>query len=285
MFNYFLLFLFFIVHISCSDDDDSRGENGRPSLIKTNQERKGKISFYYQNDRISKIIEEKDATFLFGYEKDQLIYFDSAPTDKDIADGNTTTRFERKGNEIIVTFSNDPSWEFHEEAIIKLGENDIPVKMTYTGLFYPDDLFYDTGKNGLSITGFYESEGIYYSTFTFDPSTGKLIKEEIYGVGSRTEKIFTYTYEYEDSPGIFSRINLPLWFHAYINHTIRNAKTGLEPSIINYVNNISKKDIEYLQGDIVYSIEINYSYQYNKSGFPISMHNDQDNTSTITIKY
>lgn len=192
--NYILLFFLPISYTSCSNTDESNSENGRPNFIIINQEQKSKIKFYYQDDYISKIIEEKGSTIHFEYNNDELISIFLSPTDPQKADDNILIKFSRKGNKVIVTKS-DNSESSAEE--IELDENNIPIKMTYKGLYFPEfEKYYNY---------------TYHSSFTFDSQTQELLKEEIFFENS-SDIIYTYTYEYEDSPGIFSKVNLPLWF-------------------------------------------------------------------------
>lgn len=257
-------------YTSCSDNDNSKGENSRPSSIETNQEQKSKIKFHYQDDRISKIIKEKGSTIHFEYNNNELISIFLSPTDPQKADGNLI-KFSKKGNKVIVTKSNDS--ESHTEEI-ELDENNIPIKMTYKGLYFPEFEDYNNYT--------------YHSSFTFDSQTQKLLKEEIFFENS-SDIIYTYTYEYEDSPGIFSKVNLPLWFYVYCCHQFRNSTTGIELLFTNYANNILEKNIALLVDDMILNTRINYTYSYNKNGFPsiVTTHNrDEENDEfTVNIKY
>lgn len=269
--NYILLFSLFISYVSCSDDNDLKGANGRPSFIKTDQDQKGNIEFYYQDKCISKIIEEKGSTIHFEYDNDELISISLSPTDPQKADGNIFIKFSREGNKIIAIKSGDCDSSTEE---IELDKNNIPIKMKYKGLYFPE------------FNDYYNYA--YYSSFTFDTQTQKLLKEEIFSENT-SDIIYTYTYEYEDSPGIFSEINLPLWFHAYCSHQLRNSTTGIELLFINYMNNISEKNIELLVDDVIISQKINYTYSHNKNGFPnsVTTHNRDEELDNFTasIKY
>lgn len=260
-------------NISCSNDNESKEENGRPhsiTLLNSKGESTDKIRFYYQDNCITQIVAEKDNTTDYKYENNEITSIWSSPTDKEMADGNSVTRFSREGNKINIVTSMDPFWETYEKEI-ELDENDIPIKMTYKGMYFPDSE--------------YDQEGMYYSTFKFDPKTKKLLEEEIFHFDSST-KLFTYSYKYEDTPGAFSEVNLPLWFHAYINHTLRDGSTAYKSLFINYVNNISEKNIEYIADDIVYHTKVNYTYSYNKNNFPITINaRCEEVESTIRIKY
>lgn len=269
--NYILLFFLPISYTSCSNTDESNRENGRPNFIIINQEQKSKIKFYYQDDYISKIIEEKGSTIHFEYNNDELISIFLSPTDPPKADDNILIKFSRKGNKVIVTKS-DNSESSTEE--IELDENNIPIKMRYKGLYFPEfEKYYNY---------------TYHSSFTFDSQTQELLKEEIFFENS-SDIIYTYTYEYEDSPGIFSKVNLPLWFYAYCSHQFRNSTTGIELLFTNYANNIIEKNIDLLVDDMILNTRINYTYSYNKDGFPniVTTHNRDEETDefTVNIKY
>ena len=96
--------------------------------------------------------------------------------------------------------------------------------------------------------------------------------------------IATRTYEYEDTPGIFSKVDLPLWFYAYINQV--GFLLGTNIAYMNYFNNISKTSYEPTEpSDKDKAGEISYNYKYNKDGFPISIYGFYANDKTIRIDY
>lgn len=272
-FDYILLLVLFMGYTSCSDNDNSKSENGKPSFIETNQNVKSRIKFYYQDNHISKIVEKEGSTIYFEYNNNELISLSLCPTNQEIMDGNIFIKFSKVENKIIINKSGDCETSTAE---IELNENDIPIKMTYKGLDFPE------------LENSFNPNISYYSQFTFAPQTSKLLKEEIF-YQNYSDIIYSYTYEYEESPGIFNEINLPLWFHAYCCHYARNATTGFELLFANYTNNVLEKNIDLFVDDMILNTRINYVYSYDKCGFPgiITTHNrdKKSDNQIINIKY
>ncbi len=265
--NYFLFIFIIAGTISCNDDEEIRltKENGKPSFIKFD-EYDGDIYFYYEGNHITQIIEEKGAIINFKYINDELASLSMRPTDKEMPDGNVFIEFKKEDNKIIVESTVDP---FFDTIIkeIELDENNIPIKITDKGLYHREEKLED---------------GAYYSVLLFDPKTKNLIKEETFDIAT-SQLIATRTYQYENTPGIFSKTDFPLWFYAYQNQNYYHFSLRYYIIYFNYSNNISNMIIE----DSRYNnIEkINYNYNYNKDGFPISIQINTSNKQTMSVKY
>lgn len=162
-------------------------------------------------------------------------------TDDRIADGNSLWKYTREGNIITGEGFVEP---VNMKVSIELNEKELPKKMNRN---YRDEVL----------------EEIIY----FYDSSDRLIKKEYY-----TEKglIAVETFEYDNSPGSFSKNGLPRWYNIYVNN-------------LNYINNLSKsikKDIE-----IGTTYSKNYTNEYNKDGYPIASTIKSDGNDQYTYTY
>ena len=134
----------------------------------------------------------------------------------------------------------------------------MPVKITDKGIFE-----YTGGETERKQI----REGKYYSLLSIDPTTRNLLKEEVYLLETDA-KVATYTYEYENTPGVMSKVDLPVWYYAYRNH-MSYWDNGAGNLYFNYSNNLVKKIIDDDLNEVRKTVEI--SYEYNQAGFPVRM--------------
>lgn len=278
-----LLFL-----LGCSDNDDElvrTYQEGKPSCIIAGDNTKTFI--YYQGDRISRIKETDGATYNFEYKDNELTSISFYQTDKNIMDGFGGIHFKREGNKIMIESSGAPSFILAVKEL-ELDDNDIPIKMTDMG-------FYEQTANGLEKM----REGKYYTLFHFDDTTKNLLKMETFDIATNKLEA-SFQLVYDDSYGIMSNLNMPLWFYAYYNHSFYNSytlKAIFRLPFFNYANNLIKAtyDIEttsyygYVDLERINEISehgiINYSYMYNKNKYPILMGIDGENDDMYSIAY
>lgn len=272
----FFILLCAIVMVSCSNDDGDfqlTGVNGRPSSIKSQNRGMGDIFFYYQGNQISSIKQTKGTISQFRYDNNELVSVDFSPEDKNIADGSGSISFKKEGNnKIIIESLAEPSsnkyrWE------LELNEDNIPIKITDKGIFSISGTSED-----LSVAG----EREYYGVFSYDPVTKSLKSQAIYSI--KTGKIVAaYTYEYDSNIGAISKVDLPLWYYAYMVYRSRDSASAYDRLFFNYSNNIVKESID--SDNIAVKDVINYTYKYNKENAPILMKSDRPNTEDLSITY
>ncbi|MCD7900857.1 MAG: hypothetical protein LUH22_13600 [Bacteroides sp.] len=243
--------------ISCdSDDGFSRtGINGKPSLVK--EVGNGNISFYYEGNRISKIIAENGSTSTFTYKDNELVRVSSTPTDRDIVDGNSSSSFEREGNKIIVESTGDPFFDIFRTEI-ELNESGFPIKITDAGLYHRTE-------EGMVM----RREPEYFSVLSYDPGSNRLMKEEFFDIKT-LESIALYSYEYEDTPGVMSKVDIPAWFSIYWNHYSSYSVNRYNILFLCYANNLSAVKVR----DDRYPVkekEVEYAYRYNDNHFPVRL--------------
>lgn len=254
-FYLFCLSLFSLCSISCSDDDEFpfTGENGRLSGIKYVDNTS--VQFYYQGNKISQIKDSEGFVSDFNYVSNEPSKISYYPTDPRVADGNGATSFKREGNKIKVESWGEPSFSLYLQEI-ELDENEIPVKITDLGIFE----YRDSGLEEIE-------KGNYYAFLTYDPNTRSLLKEEVFSIKT-SEKIASFTYEYEQTPAVMSKVDLPLWFYAYKTH-MSYWESSLNNLYFNYSENLIRKviddDLNNRHSDI------RYTYEYNADGFPVRM--------------
>lgn len=250
--------------VSCdSNDDDNEqaptGIDGRPSVVEENGKR---IFFYYDVNRISRIKEENGSVLNFKYGNDntssylpELSSISISPANKDVADGRGDISFIRKGNKVTIERTGEPSFSIQVKEL-ELDENMLPAKIT------------DMGNYRLTTSGREKiSDGEYYSLFSFDAATSSILKEEVYRI-SDGEKVATYTYKYEDTPGVLSKIDFPKWFNAYWNSRMAHL-TGYRKLFFSHTVNLSEVVIDDSVNGV--SETRRYTYEYNKNNYPVAM--------------
>lgn len=263
--------------VSCNDDDgnlQSTGIDGKPGkvVIKYTDPNSTDtdVFFYYQGDKLTRTKAIKGSILDFNYKNNELTSVYTSPEDKDVADGHGSTTFKKDNSKIIIESSGEPSFDLFRWEL-ELDGNNIPAKITEIGMYS------HSGANGeLSKV----RDGKYYSEFTYEQSTKNLLKQVVYNI-STSAIAATYEYEYDNSPGAISKIDLPLWYYAYkayINREYRNVYSRL---FFNYSNNIQKEMVDTEEGESI----VNYTYQYKKNNTPISMSNDVYGLSAISITY
>lgn len=266
VFFYILCLTFFSLGaLSCSDDDDFpyTGVNGRMSGVKLPDN--SYVQFHYIGDRIIQIIDNEGFVSDFSYEVDEPSQISYYPADERIVCGHGAVTFKREGNKIRVESWGEPSSSLYVQEI-ELDENEIPVTITDKGI-------YKYHENGLEKI----EEGNYYAFLTFDPVTRSLLKEEVYSFKT-SERVATFTYDYESTPGVMSKVDFPLWFYA---HKMHMSFWVNDPNNLyfNYSENLVRKVIDDTRGN-QYS-EIPYSYEYNKDGFPVKMFSGKEGFSIV----
>lgn len=272
----FFALLCAIVMVSCSNDDGDlqlTGVKGRPSSIKNKNPGMGDIFFFYHGDRLSVIEETKGKISNFKYENNELVSVDFSQGDKNIVYSFVSISFKKEnGNKIIIeawtkSFSHKLSWE------LEIDKNNIPVRITDRGI-----------DSASGINGEFTKirEGEHYGVFSYDPVTKSLKSQAIYSI--KTGKIVAaYTYEYDSNIGTISKVDLPLWYYAYMVYRSRDSASAYDRLFFNYSNNIVKESID--SDNIAVKDVINYTYKYNKENAPILMKSDRPNTEDLSITY
>jgi hypothetical protein len=271
---FFFIFLFSTCIISCSDTE-SHGficgsGSGNLSYIEYNNGEKISLCYDYQGN-IAQIKVENGTISSYSYssKNNDFTSISVSYIDNSIFDGYGGITFKKESrNKIIIESSGAPSFYKHRQEL-ELDDNGIPVKITDIGTY---------SFSGEEIPRL-EGEKEYYSEFTYDPETKNLLNQVLYSKNS-SEAIATYTYEYDSNPGIMSDVNLPLWFYTYYAYHNSHIYGGL---FFNHHNNIIKETIDsnIMTGQVV----VNYKYQYNSEGFPISMENNFYEVNYASILY
>lgn len=254
---------------SCSDDDENfpyTGENGRLSRAQY-----GDDTFYfsYIGNKISQIRINKTFVSDFMYENNELSKISTHPIDDRIADGNSYSSFSRDGNVIRVENWGEPSVLTYVMEI-ELDENDIPVRITELGGF-PHPLDLETEQ----------TKGKYYALLDFDPDTKNLLKQELYLIET-SEKVASYEFEYNETPGVMSKIDLPLWFFAYKCYAANGFGINYSALYFNHSNNLIKALVSDSENEIYSTYML--QYEYNKAGFPIKLFSASTDAD-VTIWY
>lgn len=270
---------------SCSDDDDDyyptspyTNVNGKPSLIASTTNTDNKTYYYYKNGVRTSTLSGSDIKYEYEYKNDFLSKIYSVPP-PNMADGNSQSNFSKENNLI-----NIQSWADMSPGInkmeINLNEKSLPIKTTNKGYFNHDGSKKDTPE--------YSS---CYATYTYD-SSDRLSKNEVYNI--ETNKLIeTSVFEYENTPGMMSKSGVETWYNVYLFNnllTLYSDETKYEINdssyspiamvSLNYINNISK--ISVTSGEKT-SI-INYTYTYNKEGYPITVMAKSDTHTYDTYK-
>lgn len=272
-----LLILMCTTVVSCNDDDgdlQSTGIDGKPGkvIIKSTNPNSTDtdVFFYYQGDKLTRTKAIKGSIHDFDYKNNELTSVAISPEDKEVADGHGSTKFSKESNKIIIESWGEPGFDLFRWELELDGSN-IPVKITETGMYS------HSGADGeLSKV----RDGKYYSVFTYEQSTKNLVKQVVYNI-STSAIAATYEYEYDNSPGAISKIDLPLWYYAYEAYRNRDYASAYSRLFFNYSNNILKETIDTEEGETI----VNYTYRYKKSNTPASMGNDVLGLSAISITY
>ncbi|MDR1336302.1 MAG: hypothetical protein LBK22_05695 [Tannerella sp.] len=267
--------LFLLCTMSCNNDDrdlQPTGENGKPGKIGySDYDRDRSIYFYYQGNRLSEIKEKGGSILRFNYENNEPVSISVSPDSREVADGHGSTVFKKKDeNRITVESSGEPSFDLYVREL-ELDENHIPVRITETGVYSR------TGAGGeLTLV----RDGQYYAEFTYDPATRQLVKQVVYDKGT-SEINAVYEYEYDGNTGAASKIDLPLWFCAYMAYGNRDYKNAWNWLFLSYSGNIVRETAAWTDGEQrVY----NYTHQYNSERTPVSMEIDPLDM-TLSILY
>lgn len=254
-FYLFCISLFSLATMSCSDDDNFpfTGENGRLSGVKYPDNTY--VQFYYHGHKVSQVKDSQGFVSEFNYLNNELSKISYYPTDPRVADGHGSSTFKREGSKVRIESWGEPSSSLYIQEI-ELDANEIPVKISDIGVFeYREGVLEKV------------EEGNYYAFLSYDPDTRSLLKEEVYSVKT-SEKIASFAYEYESTPGVMSKVDLPLWFYSFRTHMSYwvNNSSNL---YFNYSENLVRKTIVDEQNNT--HSDIRYTYEYNKAGFPVKM--------------
>jgi hypothetical protein len=236
------------------------------------------VSFAYQDDRLLRIVENgagsAGSTIRFGYEEGELTSLSFSPTDPKVADGNGYTKFKREENgKIRVERTGEPSFDLHVQEI-ELDADHFPVKITDAGV-------YSIGEGGVWTK---EYDGKYGSLFSWDASTGQLLKQEIYELET-SQQVAVYTYKYDSAPGALSRIDCPLWFYAYWNQNYYALRT-YRALFFGHANNLAEVTVDDSLNDRHEVLK--YVYGYSPDGFPVSVSvqtSGGETLRTVQIQY
>lgn len=276
--SFFILLCIVAIISSCNREDDDlqlTGLNGKPSSVgydNNDNPKRNNIFFYYQGDKLSQIKELKGSISKFNYENNELVSIDFSPEDKEVMDGHGAVNFKKEGqNKIIIESWGEPSFELFRMEI-ELDGNNRPTKITEVG-------FYSHNVDGvLSNTG----DGYQYTLFTYEPSTNNLLRQTIYSKET-DKKVVTYEYEYDGNVGAFSKINLPLWYYAYMAYVDKKYNSAYSKLFFNYTNNLVKETV-HAEGTADGGI-FHYTYQYNNGKTPVFMQHDIEGLPSVSITY
>lgn len=257
-----LLFMLF----SCGDSDDD-GINGRPTNITRTTSDGSQVTtrFSYQGGRVSQV-REGDFEENFKYEDGELISSYSQPTNSQIADGTSTTTFTKSNNKIVVETSGTPSSQILRYTI-DLGASNLPIKITYDGI-------YQLNEEGMLL----KKSGDYYMTFEYNQASKVLTKMTKYKYDT-IDVLASYTYEYDENVGVFSQANMPTWYYVFC--ASRSASSSYNVLYLNYNNNVLKETIT---EDGLASVS-NFIYQYNSDKTPISLGTEIIGLPFVTFSY
>jgi hypothetical protein len=267
---------------ACSKNDSEplTGQPGKPSRITYNNET---VYFAYQDNKIHRITEKEGAGLVteFAYENRELISVSSWVTNPMVADGSSFTEFRKEGeNRIIAHSTAEPSSMYYEKEI-ELNDRGLPVRITETGA-YDYIVLEDENETGWTKI----REGQYYALFSWDASTGNLLKKETFLIET-SEPVASYTYTYDKAPGIVSKTDGPAWFYAYWGGGGIYSAVGTAHHMIfaNYANNLTEATIDDYANNL--HITYTYTYAYNPEGYPlsISIQSSEQDLATIGIYY
>lgn len=260
-----------LLFLSCNDDDDLRitKKDGQPSLFE--QSSNTKIYFSYQDNQITQIKRKNGSTAQYTYENGTLSKISFTPP-ANVADGNGSSTFiQESENKIRVESWGEPSFDIYVKEIEVHNDNN-QVTITEIGSF-------EQGPDGLTKT----YEGTKYTQITLDPITKNIIRREVFNIAN-SELLATYSYEYDNNPGTMSSIDWPLWLHIYLCEDRSYSYYSQERQFFNYKNNLIKETVDNKEENAKYTV--NYTYTYNKNGYPITATNDKyQEKNKITIRY
>ncbi|MDR1525127.1 MAG: hypothetical protein LBS79_07750 [Tannerella sp.] len=269
LFVYFaIISLFSAGAVSCGEDDDVR-LSGKPVKIKCSDNTD--VTFSYQGDRPVRITENGfGLTTEFGYSDGDLSSLSSWPTDPIIADGGTISTFtkEADGKIRIETIG------FFPYSIVRVMEQDaggFPVKITDEGRYTLDE-------KGVKKK---ERDGEYYSLFSWDASTGQLLKEEVCNIAT-SQRVAVYTYKYDRAPGVLSGVDSPLWLYTYWNYGRYFAFGTYHVLFFGHVNNLTEVTVDDTLNDRHEVVK--YTYDYDANGFPVAVSIQKPGAETLTIQ-
>ena len=249
-----LLLLIFITGInSCGSEDDNSIVNSvankKPKTIE--YENRVFCSYSYTNDnKLSKIINYHSNNNIHTYD---IYYSENEPTEcvhtytADPDAGFVKVKFEKiASNKILATVVS--SKNTNSIHLIILNDKGLPIKI--------NDI-----EDGISI----ESEGYCVREFFYYPNTPiirQIRMSNKYSTGS------TYTYEYDNYPGMMCSINNPIWFMMYYKEMISGGN-----EFMCYVNNVAKVMYSYRSssGTLYTDIAYDSQYTYDDDNFPISI--------------
>ncbi|MDR2809290.1 MAG: hypothetical protein LBB84_01870 [Tannerellaceae bacterium] len=267
---YFLFVILLVGTLACNKDESIR-LSGKPDKITCSDNTA--VSFSYQDDRLLRITESgSGSTIEFDYEGGELSGLSYRPTDPRMADGTAYQRFQKTGErKITVESGGEPALDSSRMNEIELDAEDFPIKITEAGI-------YSIGGGGV-ITKVREGE--YYTLFTWDTSTKQLLKKETCRIET-SEVVATYTYRYDNAPGIMSQIDCPIWLYTYWNHERYYALGTYHALFFGHTNNLVEATIEDELNDR--HEVLTYIYNYSPEGFPVSVSIQRSGAETMAIQ-
>ncbi|MDR2041049.1 MAG: permease [Tannerella sp.] len=261
--------LFSLGTLSCDGEEEGR-PSGKPVKIKSSDN--SGASFSYEGNRLVQMQENgSGSTIAFRYENGELASLSFSPTDPKVADGHGYTRFKREENgKITVESGGEPATDMFRVQEIELDANHFPIKITDLGV-------YSIGKEGRTK----EYDGAYCSLFSWDASTGQLLREEVCEIGT-SQVVATYTYKYDNAPGLLSEVDCPLWFYAYWNRERHYALGTYRALFFGYANNLTEVTIDDSPDDRHEVLK--YDYDYSPEGFPVAVSLQTSGGETLVIR-
>lgn len=276
----FLAALSLLTITSCSDDDNNDVPNtnvkGKPSVLSFYDYFDGgsnsNISYLYNKENTIRRTISNSSYSDFTYKDGVLTFINSGQLDSNVADGHSSIKFDKDENKITIDAWGEPSSIIYRYEIV-LDDNNIPTKLNELGNFRHNE------KGDLV----QETDGYYYSIFTYDASGKKLMKQSIY-IKQDSRFIYEIDYGYDNNPGLFSKVDLPTWYIAY---KAFESKSNIMLSSNIYLSNINnllskKTKVKETNTDLI----VNYTLKYDTDNYPISISGDvADEGDFLNIRY
>ena len=263
----FVLFCFGL--FSCDNDSfiQTTGKDGRPSAFEV--ESGETTGLFYQGAQLSTMKKKDGSSTGFTYGDRSLLRVSFEPP-HGMADGHGDISFLYKDeNKIRIESWGEPSFTIRVNEM-ELDSRKRPVQITELGYFQQT-------KKGLEQVG----EGKEYTLFSYDPTTGLLSGTDKYTL-SDGQLLISYRFSYENSPGIMSQVDLPVWFSIYWGTQYLDGHNSIDLQFLNYKSNLREIKINPQEGD---PTVLPLHYTYNKSDYPVTVSDQQEPANKIRIQY
>ena len=254
---------------SCDNDSfiQSTGKDGRPSAFET--ENGVTIGLFYQGTQLI-TMKNKDGSstgFTYGDRSILRVFFEPP---HGMADGHGDISFIQDGeNKIRIESWGEPS-SVRNIKEMELDDQARPVKITNLGYFQ----WTEKGEEKLG-------EGKEFALFSYDPTTGLLSRIDEHRL-SDGQLQTSYSFSYENSPGIMSQVDLPAWFSIYWGSRYIGGNNSVDLQFLNYKNNLQEIKTNPQEEDATL---LSLHYTYNKSDYPVTVSDQKEPKNKIRIQY